>query len=586
MSLIKLLTDEMINKIAAGEVIERPASVVKELVENAIDAQSLEIKVEILNAGKRMIRISDNGSGMDRENALMSLNRHATSKIVNDSDLFSIHTMGFRGEALSSISAVSRMRLTTAPKGRVEGVTIEIEGGRVLGVKDKATTGTTIEINDLFFNTPARKKFMKKNSTELFHIVDILTKLSLSNPDRLFSIHTEGSELMHLPIASSIMERLSQIYGGDFIKKIKGFKASDESMKIEGYVSSGDNFRTSRSHQYIFVNKRPIVDNSLRHAVYQAFGAIIPNGRHPVYFLYIEADPATIDINVHPAKSEIRFADKSSVYSLIVNGVKETIGGKNYAEQTMPSNIAMQISEPMASIGASFQGQRPYPSFTPKINNSITSNKAPMINKSYVSPDPAKKFTYTLINHVPNRNYVYVGDVYAAYSASDGLCIVDHHAAHERIIYEKLKDGVGLTEARLLFPLEVKLTIREHGVLKDQIDKIPFIEIEDFGADTFIIRAMPVEFDGADMAKILSDIASSLIDMTTESPVEQIIDMIAKKIACHSSVRGKKILSSTELDRLLKDLDNAKDPHHCPHGRPTRLFFSQNELGKMFKRNT
>ncbi|MBF0473537.1 MAG: hypothetical protein HQK93_07360, partial [Nitrospirae bacterium] len=285
------------------------------------------------------------------------------------------------------------------------------------------------------------------------------------------------------------------------------------------------------------------------------FGKIIPNGSHPVFFIYIEADPASIDINVHPTKSEIRFSDRSSIYSLIVYGVNTTIGAKMMIEKTVAERQDIEINEPVAAI-------------------------------SHQGSETPHKMTYTLINNMPSRNYVYVGDVYAAYSYSDGLCIIDHHAAHERILYEKFKKGIGLTSSRLLFPIQVRLTIREHAVLKDYINKIPFIEIEDFGVDTFIIRSMPVEFNSADMAKILSDIASSLIDISSQSPIDEILDIIAKKIACHSSVRGKKILSQAELDRLIKDLDSMLDPNHCPHGRPTRLYFSKQELGRMFKRNT
>lgn len=569
MTQIRLLSEDIINKIAAGEVIERPASVVKELVENAIDAQASEIKVEILNAGKRMIRVSDNGSGMDRENALMSLNRHATSKISTDADLFCISTMGFRGEALSSIGAVSRMRLTTAPKGSQHGTMIEIEGGRIIDIKDKVTSGTTFEVSDLFFNTPARKKFMKKNPTELYQIMDVLTRLSLSQIGRLLKIYSDESEILHLPPSSGVMERLSQIYGVEFTKKLTSFNLStDNTFKIEGYVSSGDNFRKTRSHQYIFVNKRPVVDNSLRHAVYQAFGSIIPNGSHPVFFIYIDIDPAAIDINVHPTKNEIRFGDRSVIYNLIISGINQTIGAKNitmmgerFAQMDRSSVFSHQnieINETIAPISVGIESH----------------------NKSQ------ERFSYQLIHHMPNRYYVYVGDVYAAYSYSDGLCIVDHHAAHERILYERLKSGVGLTPARLLFPVQVRLSVKEHGILLGYINKIPFIEIEDFGLDTFIIRSMPVEFDNADMAKILSDIAQSLTDVTSISPIDEVIDIIAKKLACHSSVRGKKILSGAELDRLLSDLDKTIDPNHCPHGRPTRVYFSQQELGRLFKRNT
>ncbi len=560
MPVIDILSDNLINKIAAGEVIERPASVVKELVENSIDSFCNQIRVDINYGGKKLIRVFDNGIGMDRDDALKCFKRHATSKIKQESDLLNINTMGFRGEALSSIASVSRMKIMTSKKDSKEGTHIEIEGGILKSTKDTATIGTTIEVRDLFFNTPARKKFLKTYSTELYHIVEILTQAALSYPDKMLILFTDEKEAMNLPVSTGIHERISQIYGNDFLKAMVCFERSSHELSIKGFASKEDNFRKARSHQYIFVNNRPVKDNSLRHAIYQAYKNILPDGKHPIFFIYIFTHPSMVDFNVHPAKREVRFYDKENIYKILLSSIKEAINSrskikpkdaKSYEYKSDTEKFAHQFQQSNVA--------------DPTINE---------VREPLTMPYSSMK------------NFMYIGEAFLVYPDRDGIYIIDHHASHERILYERLKHNIRLTSYRLLFPLQVRLPQKEYSLLLDHIDRLKDMEIDidEFGNDTFIIRALPVELQDADMSSILSDIVSHLIDKTLSSPVDVIKDVVAKRIACHSSVRGKKILKSEEFNNLLNDLYDTKDPDHCPHGRPTRLYFSLNEIMKMFGR--
>ena len=307
---IKILPPDLRNKIAAGEVIERPASVVKELIENSIDAGSTDIRTDVLYGGKRLIKVADNGIGMDREDALLCFESHATSKLAREEDLFNIKTMVFRGEALPSIASVSKVRLVTGLKGSLSGVAVDIAGGEVKGIKDSSFIGTSIEVRDLFFNTPARRKFLKSNGTELFHIIDTVTKEALSHWKIAFRLISDDRETMDVPLSSGPRERIMQIYGEEFLNGLTEVKAGADGLSMISYVTKGDNFRNMKSHQYIFINGRSIKDSSVSHAVYHAYEGILPHDKHPVFFLFIEIDPHKVDFNVHPAKREVRFEDK------------------------------------------------------------------------------------------------------------------------------------------------------------------------------------------------------------------------------------------------------------------------------------
>lgn len=535
MAQIKILPLHVRNKIAAGEVVERPASVVKELIENSIDAGSTDINVEVRYGGKRLIKVSDNGSGMDREDALLCFQRHATSKLSREEDLFNIKTMGFRGEALSSIASVSKMRLVTTPKGISQGVVIELQGGEMSEIKDSPSVGTTIEVRDLFFNVPARKKFLKSNRTELLHIIDKVMEEALPHYEIGFTFTSDDHETIYLPIASNFRERIMQVYSEEFLEGFTEAHAGHGDIQMEFFISKPDNFRNAKAHQFIAINRRPIKDPSISHATYGAYEGILPENKHPMFFLFIDMNPGRIDFNVHPTKREVRFEDKESLYRFIRNSLRDAL-----AHPTRPV--------------------------------SYTSLPASVVSESL-------ELSYT-----PSPSFLYLGASFIANSGKKGLTLIDQHAAHERVLYEKFLKGVDLVSHTLLFPRQVKLSHKEYRIILDHRSILGDfgVEVDDFGHDTLVVRALPDALKEADIRGILSDIALYLLEGT--APLVNLREAIAAKMACHKSVRGKVILTQEDLTQLLSDLEGCANPDRCPHGRPTRIFFSLDDLNKMFKR--
>lgn len=552
---IKVLPVDLRNKIAAGEVIERPASVVKELIENSIDAGSSEIRIEILQGGKRLMKVSDNGEGMDREDALLCFERHATSKLGNEDDLFHIRTMGFRGEALPSIASVSKVKLVTGLRGSASGISLEMHGGEAKEVKDSPASGTSIEVRDLFFNTPARKKFLKTNATELFHIIDAVTRESLSHYDIGFSLYTDTKETMLLPRASGIRERIQQVYGEEFIKGLIEVSAEYQDMVMTAFVSNSANFRNSKAHQFIFINSRPVKDPALSSAAYRSYEGILPADKHPVFFLFLDMDPGKIDFNVHPAKREVRFEDRETVFRFVNSNLRDAVKGerKDYTAQFTEATPA---------------GAHPLPPV------------------SYAPPSTGDALAAENIElaYRPSLPFIYLGDTFIAFSGKGGLTLVDHHAAHERILYEKFLKRVDTETRHLLFPHQVKLSHKEYLALLDNREVLRELglDLDDFGHDTVIIRSIPEALHRADMRGLLSDAASAVIDGVR--PEKSLQEALAARIACHSSVRGKEVLNQEEFSRLLSDLEQTENPDQCPHGRPTRIFYSLEDLKKLFKR--
>lgn len=526
---IKILPSDLRNKISAGEVIERPASVVKELIENSIDAGSTDIRIDILYGGKRLIKVSDNGTGMDKEDALLCFERYATSKLFSEKDLFNIKTLGFRGEALSSIAAVSKVRLVTGTKDSPSGVSIEIHGGERKAVKDFPAVGTVVEVRDLFFNTPARRKFLKSNATELFHVIDTVTKEALSHWEIGFSLTTDNQPTMTLPLSSGPKERIMQVYGEEFLKYLVEICAETDGMKINAFVTKCDNFRNSKAHQFIFINRRPIKDNSITHAVYKAYEGILPAGKHPIFFLFLDIDTHKVDLNVHPAKREVRFFDKESVYRFVTNSIREVVSGKR--------------TEPQEAI--------------------ISEN----LELSYNVSLP----------------FIHVGDTFIATAGNGGIILIDYHSAHERVLYEKLLKGINLNPSQLLFPIQVRLPHKEYRIILEnaQILRDFAIEVDDFGHNTVVVRSLPLSLREADLRGLLSDIVSCIIESSAPATLKEVL---AAKIACHSSMRGKKIFNQEEISHLVAELEKTEHPDQCPHGRPTRIFISLEELKKMFKK--
>lgn len=556
MSLIKVLPKELRNKIAAGEVIERPASVVKELVENSIDAGSTEIKIEVLKAGKGLIKVTDNGIGMDREDALLCIERHATSKLFEEEDLFNINTLGFRGEAIPSIASVSRMRIITGQSGNDSGTFIEIQGGEVKEIKDYPAIGTVVEVRDLFFNTPARKKFMRADSTESLHIIEHVTMDALAHYEIGFSLIMDHREIMRLSPAGSEGERIIQIYGQEFFEGLLKVFSEKDGLAMTSYVSKEENFRNKKSHQFIFVNKRPVKDSLITHAVYQAYEGL-PRDKHPIFFTYLTVSPYEVDVNVHPTKREVRFSDRDRIYLFIRDNVRGSLRGvrRGFVSDFMGDRSHMSIGVNVPAHTLSDTTDRPI----------------------YISEERD-------LDYRPSIPFIYLGETFIALSGKEGLVLLDHHAAHERVLYERFLKGKGIDSFRLLFPRQVKLTSLGYNILLSNSSLLNDmgIEIDDFGQDTVIVRTLPLALKDADLKTLLSDLATAIIE--GERPEKTLRETVAARIACHNSIRGREILSHQEIQALIHDLEETDDPDHCPHGRPTRIFLSLNDLRRMFHR--
>ncbi|GER92899.1 DNA mismatch repair protein MutL [hot springs metagenome] len=580
MPCINILPLNLRNKIAAGEVVERPASVVKELVENSIDAMASRIEIDILKAGKRLIRVSDNGIGMDRQDAIVAFERYATSKIKDEHDLFNIKTMGFRGEALSSIASVSKVRLITSQKSEI-GTCMEIIGGNVKEIKDCSAIGTSIEIRDLFFNTPARRKFLKSDSTENYHIIDTVTCEAISHHHIGFVLTIDNNCVLNLSPSSSHIERILQIFGKDFASELIDIESGDEQIYIKLFLGKITNLRNNKNNQFLFINNRPVKDPSTTYAVYKAYEELIPKGKHPVFFIFITIDPVLVDFNVHPTKREVRFEDKNRVFNLVYRAAKEAL--KNGSLETQKAttidyqsdeDIRVESWHPQKVVGLSD------------------------VQKKGISAISESASLYSDVMTAAIQSF-YIGDTFIAIPEKNGLTIIDYHAAHERINYERLlKKTQGRQhkiEYRLLFPQQIKLQSSEYRTIVENLQLINEIglEVDDFGHGTILVRGLPEFLKDADLNALMSDIAVSLRSgfrvWSLESPeglepVDSIKKMLAQKIACHKSIRGKEVPDNMKISQLLKDLDETENPHTCPHGRPTKIFISIDELRKMFKK--
>lgn len=585
MPVINILPLNLRNKIAAGEVVERPASVVKELMENSIDAEASRIEIDILKAGRRLIKVFDNGVGMNREDALLAFERYATSKIKNENDLFNIKTLGFRGEALSSIASVSKVRLVTSYQNEI-GTCIEIIGGDIKEIKDCPAIGTTIEIKDLFFNTPARLKFLKSDNTENYHIIDTVTREAISHYQTGFVLTMDSNDVLNLSPASSYKERLLQIFGKDFVNELMETEAYDGQVSIKAFMGKATNLRNNRNNQFLFVNNRPVKDQSITYAVYKAYEEFIPKDKHPVFFLFIEIDPKKVDFNVHPTKKEVRFEDKSSIFNFAYQTTKEALKA---------NIVAMELKKD-GSI--EYWSQEKTTEKTPQYSTT------PILHSLVSEPT----HLYDITSHADSIPFLYLGDTFIAVSEKGGITIIDYHAAHERINYERLlkrqktedrgqrTDKNSLSSVfcpiyRLLFPQQIKLQSSEYKVILGNLQILNDLglEIEDFGHGTLIVRSLPEFLKDEDLNILISDLAASLINPVkigneNLEPVDSIKKMLAAKIACHKSIRGREVPDSTKIAQLLKDLDNVDNLNTCPHGRPTRIFISMDELRKMFKK--
>ncbi len=568
MGKIKILPPEVVDKLRAGEVVERPASAMKELIENSVDAGASHIRVEVKKGGKRLISVLDDGEGMDGTDALLSLGRHATSKLTDSGDLCDIKTLGFRGEALSSIASVCGLTIVTAPRGASEGVRIEATAGQVTESRPAPALGTRVEVRDLFFNTPARKKFLKSDAAENFQIINVLTKQALAHPETGFSLHVDGRMCMEMEKASDARERILQIYGSQFLDGLLEQDMEEPGLRVKIFFSAEGNWRGSRSHQFIFINGRPVRDASLGHAVYGAISGL-PQGRHPVFFLFMESVPGAVDVNVHPQKEEVRFEDKERVYRLIRSAVRDAYtrhmaGGADSpvlhgsGDQGGMSRLPQYLETGTASAQAVFEGG---------------AEGLPFERSFKVE-----------------RRFIRLGEMFYAYTDGGGITLLDQHAAHERVMYERLLGTASLNPGQFLFPrhLELAPACRQAVLAHRELLLELGFELEDFGGG-LLLRGAPEEFlkkGDLDFAVLLADMAVELAEDKGDNGIkkDELKKRVSARLACHSSVRGSDVLGQQELEELLDALEGCEDPGHCPHGRPTRITLGIEELKRMFKR--
>ena len=573
MGKIRSLSPEVVAKIAAGEVVERPASVVKELLENALDAGSRSVKVEIQGGGRKLIRVTDDGEGMTAEEALLALQRHTTSKIEFLEDLFALHTFGFRGEALASIAAVSRMKISTRKEGELAGVELQVEGGGVRHSGEAgAPPGTSVEVRDLFFNVPARLKFLKSPGTEMAHIGEILAKTALANPQARFQLSHEGRLLSTYPLRQDPSARLVEALGDDVAGKMFSFHGRQGELKIEGFTGQPDLNRSNSRGIYLFVNRRPVRDRLLTHAVLEGYRNLIPSNRYPVTVLFVDIPSSEVDVNVHPSKWEVKFSDSETVHRSVIRAIRAMLAETPWLKtsiQGKPEGVrefqgVYRAPEREASFPVSWTGSfRTEPRHEPQ-------NDSP-------EGTPALSFLGQ------------IQDTYLIFASPEGLLLLDQHAAHERILLEKLgKDlsGGNLSRQGLLLPEVVELPPAEAEIIEEHLADLGRMgfELEPAGGRTFWLKSTPQIFSTEDPLPILREMIREISSWQKGADLGQFFDPLLKMMACRGAIQAGRTLGGQEAHALLSDLQKCRFPSHCPHGRPTLLRITHSDLEKMFGR--
>ena len=692
MNRIHLLSEQVANQIAAGEVIERPASVVKELVENALDAQAARVTLEIQAGGRSLIRVTDDGTGMSRDDALLCLERHATSKIQKAEDLAAIVTMGFRGEALPSIASVSRFTLTTRERfgvpsrdrrddsnapGRVnaelqtepvEGTQVVVNGGKIVEVKAAGSApGTSVEVRQLFFNLPARRKFLRTEETEAAHIQHYLTLAALAYPEVAFTFQKDGRLVWQLPahpakrdgaaISSrldALRERLRSLLGEEKLLSVNFTAALDESVKPEetdifetahpeksagdpglspvphhsslkiwGFIGSPGVSRATRECQHLFVNRRPVENRGLNYALLEGYHTALMKGRYPVCCLFLEIDPAAVDVNIHPAKREVKFHREFEIRKFVARAVQETLlafhGQESKAQSPKPKVVGQAELQPAPEISAPAlpnfpEKLKPSPATLPQISpaaqtplkmgfsSSLPTTTEPQAPSSAVHPPSSPETgppsaisqlpspSATPLLNVPLRLVGVIGKLYAVLESDRGLVLLDQHAAHERILFEqmlnRLEQNGSAPSQKLLLPETIELPARDANFLREQLAALTRLGVglSEFGERTFLLDALPPFVKTADARRFVLDLVDELKAAGREVNLARLGEHTIAKTVCRHAVKANDPLAGAELENLVEDLRRCAMPYTCPHGRPTLIEMNYRELEKKFGR--
>lgn len=643
MSTIKLLPEDLINKIAAGEVVERPASVVKELLDNAYDAKASHITVEIEDGGKSKISIIDNGTGMDKEDALLAFKPHATSKLSSAEDLFNIQKFGFRGEALSSIAAVSKVTLKTRRNDENIGTLVKVDGGNITETLETGTAiGTHILIEDLFFNTPARKEFLKQTQTEYRSILDVIDAHAIANPQTGLTFINEGKVIYNFPKDDELEDRVRSIVGKDTYQNFLGLYYEHPHIEIFGYIGKPEIATERPKNQFIFVNKRKINDKAIHAVIKNAYSTLLPKTLQPQYVVMINVQPNIVDVNVHPRKEEVKFSNPSLITEAVKEAVKKSIERNNLTPgsqnqdtpndpfgdtnktPTSPFANNAPVKSPFAPPKNPFSnnnpftnrpnpfGQSPFASGTRRpgsLNSPFGANAASMPRPNPFAKNPSKPMDLfndknwddDFENDEPKENktkpsfakksFYVIKNLYIVKESSNGMLIYDQHAVHERINYEKLLaiyekgKNAGNTQ-KLLDPIIVELSAKDYSLLAENINELEKagFEIEDFGNNSFKISEIPAIFLNMDIKKLIEEFVQDFEDENKIKDFDSNNHKALTYLACRSSYKANDNIPDEEIEELLNKLETTEIKYTCPHGRPVKVELTFNELEKMFKR--
>jgi DNA mismatch repair protein MutL len=616
MSQIKILPEILSNKIAAGEVVERPASVVKELVENALDAGSTRVVVDIEKGGRSLIRVADNGSGMGHDDALLALERYATSKIFKDRDLFSINTLGFRGEALPSIAAVSRFNLISRAASADSGTEIQVEGGKIKDVSEVgAPPGTMVTVRQLFFNTPARRKFLKTIGTEMGHIADMVARIALGAPAVGLRFTHNEKIVKNWPAAAEPFDRVVDVLGNDLKNSLHAIEFQNNDISVAGWVASPLVTRRTSRAIFIYVNGRFVRDRMVQHALFEGFSQRLVKGQFPVAVMFINLPFDAVDVNVHPTKNEVRFVRQRDVHEAVRRAVAQTLyeedrpgwapvrssGNKEFKEEgrvseTAPRDFGFGISD-FGKKRINFPA-RPEESVSNELKDRKYSDESAPRSPSFSNPESeipnpqSKDAQPDLWQKKPFGHMRVIGQFHNTYIVCEseaGLILIDQHAAHERVLYEQFgarASGARKSAQRLLVPETIELGYREAGLLERVIPELQEmgLDIEPFGGNTFVVKAVPVLLAEREIKPILIEMVETIAEIGAAPGLDQALDQSRMVMACHGAIRANQALSETQIKGLLGQLDGCHNPSHCPHGRPTWIRWDMRSLDKSFKR--
>ena len=609
MSKIKILSDQLTNKIAAGEVVQRPASLIKELVENSLDAGATDITIVVKNGGKSLCQVIDNGDGMSKDDLLLAFERYATSKIATTEDLMAIRTLGFRGEALASIAAIAIVNAISIEKGADSGYELRIEGGSFRNIKPVAATqGTNISVKNLFFNVPARRKFLKSRDVEFRHIIDIIRKFSMIHPLVQFTLIHNDKEVLRLR-SEELLERIVHLYSGEYRGNLIRIEEKQTDMTLTGYIGNLNLVRARRGDQYLFVNNRFINDRLMSYAIGKAYSNVISRGEFPFYCLHLELDPAAVDVNVHPTKMEVKFREQNSVYRFLEDsvrdGLREILNVIPDLSRFVPEHYYSSLPENRQDKGSSVIGvetgsQKPQ---SEPADNMQSFRKSPEsqtdlslhFSRRKASEQWTERARRFVEQGLPEAQMDYRPDVplyqlhnkYIITQVKSGLVIIDQHVAHERILYDNAIRAMSEQPWRgqqLLFPQVIELSVTDFSLL---LEVLPFLEkvgfsIREFGKNTIALEAVPAGMTWGNESTIVKEILDHYQEFGTKDTSIQ--SKVAASYSCKAAIKSGDKLSQEEMRNLVDNLFATKDPYFCPHGRPIIVNLTLKELDKRFER--